>query len=49
MLSDEPIGRFDVHTILGAIWNHYGTLSPGLIWMLRSTFGWKIEPIEDEL
>ena len=49
VLSDEPIGRFDVHTILGAIWRHYGVLTPCMIWMLRSEYGWKIEPIEDEV
>jgi hypothetical protein len=45
---DEPLGKNDVHTLFGAIWKHYGELTPNLLWMLRAELGWKIHPIEDE-
>jgi hypothetical protein len=46
--QDEPMGLNDEHTLLGAIWGNWGRATPAMLRMLRGTFGWKIEPIEDE-
>ncbi len=45
---DEPMGKFDEHTIFGAIWRYWGSADRSMLMMMRGIFDWKIEPIEDE-